>query len=115
MLWALLLLSACAPKTILPPAPPESLGQAIQGGDHWGVLEQASTLVDTSIRQRALYLLVRFTPEPGGGIWSPRGLGDPSPYVQRRCVEALMKRTNDPSALTKLKEHARITVSVVTN
>ena len=105
MLWALFLLPACTPKTILPPVAPDALGQAVEGGDHWGILEQASTLVDTSIRQRALYLLVRFLPTPVAALVT-RGLGDPSPYVQRRCVRALSARQNDPAALDHLKKHA---------
>ena len=87
MTWILLgLLGGCGSRVYTPPPAPVELGLAESEGDHWGILEQAAGLVDTSVRQRALYFLVRHWPEPAAGPWSIRGLGDPSPYVQRKSL-----------------------------
>lgn len=95
-MWILLgLLTGCGPKVYTPPAATEGHGLADEQGDHWGILEQASGLMDTSVRQRALFLMVRYRPEPAGGEWSERGLHDPSPYVQRRSIEALGQRLDE--------------------
>lgn len=107
-MWvSLLLVLGCTPKVYTPPPPAEPLGLASSEGDGWGILEQASTLSDVSVRQRANYFLVRFWHEEGGGSWAQRGLHDPNPYVQRRSIEALAERIHEPTSLALLNSFAQ--------
>jgi HEAT repeat protein len=92
----LTLLWGCGPKVYTPPTTAVvQVGQAQATGDKWGVLEQANTLIEVSIRQRSTSLMVRYWPEPAGGEWGKRGIFDPSPYVQRRTIEALQTRLHE--------------------
>lgn len=99
ILGFLTLLLGCGPKVYTPPsATAVHVGQALATGDKWGILEQANTLVEVSIRQRSTGLMVRYWPEPAGGEWGQRGIFDPSPYVQRRTIEALQSRLHEPES-----------------
>jgi len=104
MLALMGLLWGCSPKVYTPPSLPVQIGQAEASGDKWGVLEQASGLLDVSVRQRASFLLIRYWPEEAGGKWSHRGLFDPSPYVQRRSVEALSERRHEAASIALLNQ-----------
>lgn len=72
-------------------------------------LQQAAADLDPAVRARALALLVRFSDAPGGGDWTPRGLGDPSPWVRRATLEALASRGEEAAALRHLAELAALT------
>jgi HEAT repeat protein len=63
--------------------------------------------LDVSDREHAIYTLVRYTPADGGGSWAPRGLGDPSPYVQRAAIRALAERSAEPNAREMLRSFGR--------
>jgi len=67
-----------------------------------GVLAQGAEALDVSVRQQSLGQLVRHSEQPGGGSWAPRALLDPSPYVQRRSIEALGDRLPEPQAAERL-------------
>ena len=69
-----------------------------------GVLAEGAEALDVTIRQHSLGQLVRFGEEPGGGDWASRALHDPSPYVQRRAVEALGARLPERRSMTHLQE-----------
>lgn len=66
------------------------------------VLAEGAEDLDVSVRQHSLGQLVRHSEQPGGGGWAPRALLDPSPYVQRRAIEALGDRLPEPEAATEL-------------
>jgi len=66
------------------------------------VLAEGAQALDVSVRQLSLGQLVRHSELPGGGGWTPRALLDPSPYVQRRAIEALGDRLPEPEAATEL-------------
>jgi HEAT repeat protein len=67
-------------------------------------LEEGARSMDISVRRRSLELLIGFSQEPGGGMWGPRALFDPSPYVKRSAVDALANRGDDPAAWDLLVE-----------
>ncbi len=69
-----------------------------------GVLAQGSEALDVSVRQQALGQLVRHSADPAGGSWAARALYDPSIYVQRRAIEALGGRLEEPAAADLLLE-----------
>jgi HEAT repeat protein len=66
------------------------------------VLAEGAEALDVGVRLQALGQLVRHSEQPGGGQWSPRALMDPSPYVQRRGVEALRQRLPEPESSEQL-------------
>lgn len=72
-----------------------------------GVLALGAESLDVSVRQQSLGQLVRHSAEPGGGAWGPRALLDPSPYVQRRGIEALGDRLPEPQAAEQLVQLVR--------
>ena len=72
----------------------------------WAALESATSDLDPAVRARALALLVRHSPDPGGGDWAPRGLFDPSSWVQHAVIDALAQRAADPAAAAHLAELA---------
>ena len=106
MTWLLIgLLGGCGSRVYTPPLAPLELGLAESEGDHWGILEQAAGLMDTTVRQRSLSLLVQHWPEPGAGPWAGRGLGDPSPYVQRKSIDALGTRLEEEASRNALIQY----------
>lgn len=60
------------------------------------VLRAAAGDLDPSVRARALELLIRLEPEPGGGAWAPRALYDPVPFIRKTAVEGLYLRSIEP-------------------
>lgn len=62
-------------------------------GDARATLQAASAELDVAVRARALKLLIVYE----GADWAPRALFDPSPYVQRAGVEALVELGDDDS------------------
>ncbi len=71
------------------------------------MLAEGAEALDVSVRQKALGQLVRHSAQPGGGAWGPRTLLDPSPYVQRRGIEALGDRLPEPESLEQLVQVVR--------
>lgn len=61
-------------------------------------LLEAAADPDPGLRGLALAALIQIDPAPGGGAYGPRGAFDPSPYVQRKTIEALGARGADPAA-----------------
>lgn len=99
-LLSVLLLTAGCPHdwapTIDPTLPerPESIPEQAP----LEVLESGAAALDPALRARALELLIS---EVGPG-WSARALGDPSPWVQRAAVRALIHR-DDPESHSQLE------------
>lgn len=75
--------------------------------DPTAVLTEGAGSLDPGIRAHALTWLVRLDPAPGSGPWGPRAMWDPDAWVQRRCAEALLERTDDPVAVTLLEDLVR--------
>ena len=73
------------------------------------VLAAAAGDLDEGVRARALGALVRSSPEPAGGAWAPRGLYDPSPWVQRATLDALSSRRADAASRQVLHQTAQRT------
>lgn len=72
----------------------------------WSLLESSAGDLDEAVRAEALGALVLASTEPAGGPWAPRGLYDPSPWVQRAAVDALAARPADPAAVDLLSATA---------
>ena len=70
-------------------------------------LERGAKDLDVAIRCRALALLILTSPEPAGGPWGPRALWDPSPWVEKRGVEALSARIAEPETKALLSVLAK--------
>lgn len=102
-----LLCAACPARRLPDPA----LGQATLalGIDEapLRVLEVGASDLDVALRQRSLFLLVRHGSEPAGGSYGPRGLADPSPYVQRAVLDALAERSAEPASMALLLAFAQ--------
>lgn len=69
------------------------------------VLEDAAANLDPTPRGRALDLLILAATEPAGGAYGPRALYDPDPWVQRKAVEALAMRLNEPETQALLRKY----------
>lgn len=73
----------------------------------WEVLYSGAESLDVSVRLLSAHELVRYRPEPSGGEYTQRFLLDPSPYVKRAALNALIERFEtgeDPAALALLLE-----------
>lgn len=68
------------------------------------VLLAAAGSADVGLRREALHALIVHDPAPAGGAYGPRGRWDPSEYVQRRTVDALVTRVDEPEARALLAE-----------
>jgi HEAT repeat protein len=101
-------LGACAHPAAQPtPVVPQHVG-AIVGLDRaQATLERGAKDLDVAIRCRALALLILTSREPGGGPWGPRALWDPSPWVEKRGVEALSARIAEPETRALLRDLAK--------
>ena len=73
------------------------------------VLAAAAGDLDEGVRARALAALVQSSPEPAGGAWAPRGLYDPSPWVQRATLDAPSSREADAASRQVLHQTAQRT------
>lgn len=82
------------------PALPEQL-EAVPEQEPLAVLEAGAAVLDPTLRAAALGLLIG---EAGPG-WDARALGDPSPWVQRTAVRALLAR-GDPESQRQLERFA---------
>ena len=58
----------------------------------WGTLYSGAESLDVSVRLMSAYNIVRYRPEASGGEYTQRFLLDPSPYVQRAALDALLER-----------------------
>ena len=67
------------------------------------VLLQGAEHEDVTLRQQALYLLVKHSEEAGGGPYAARALYDPSPYVKRQGIRALLERWEEAPAQEALR------------
>ncbi len=87
-------LGACPHPTpdLVDPSLPEQL-EPVEAKTPEAVLEDAAGQLDPSARAKALALLI----EQLGPAWDARGLGDPSPWVQRAAVSALIARGDAPA------------------
>ena len=56
------------------------------------ILEESAASTETMIRAKALHALVRTDASPGAGVWAPRGIWDPEPWIQWTAVEAMLHR-----------------------
>lgn len=70
------------------------------------ILEAAASDLDPTPRAIALRWLIQLDPAPAGGTWAPRGLYDPSAWVQRAAVEGLTTRIREPETRALLAEYA---------
>ncbi len=88
-----LLLTACPGRRVPGPAveshatPSGELAPAVEA-----VLVDAAEDLEVGVRGPALDALIRSSAEPAAGAWGQRGVHDPSPWVQRRVVDALEAR-----------------------
>ena len=74
----------------------------------WETLFSGAESLDVSVRLMSAYNIVRYRPEDSGGEFTQRFLLDPSPYVQRAALEALIDRMqagDDTTALPLLVEN----------
>ena len=105
LLLSCFLLGSCGPKRGAAGSeardPRAQLEAPIQGP--LVVLLQGAEHEDVSLRQQALYLLVKHTEEPGGGAYAARALYDPSPYVKRQGIRALLERWEEAPAREALR------------
>ena len=101
-------LGACAHPAAEPAPAARPHAGAIVGLDRaQATLERGAKDLDVAIRCRALALLIVTSPEPGGGPWGPRALWDPSPWVEKRGVEALSVRIAEPETKALLRDLAK--------
>ncbi len=70
----------------------------------WSALYAGAESLDVSVRLLSAHDIVRYRPEPSGGDFTQRFLLDPSPYVQRAALQALLERldTGDDSTALAL-------------
>ncbi len=104
--WAVaacLLLAACPKSGLEVDLGVPEAEQRVDLGGPMDVLTQAANDLDPTPRGRALGLLVQSSDQPAGGEWGPRGLYDPSPWVQRQVVEALATRLPEPESAAALR------------
>jgi len=106
LLLALALMGCRTPAT--GPAP-EALAATSEdtSAEPLPVLVDAAGSLDVSARGRALDLLIRYEPAPGGGQWGARALYDPHSYVQGLAVDALADRLDEPESAELLAELVR--------
>lgn len=105
---SLLATAACAHRR----GPVQVAAPNAVGADHADarrLLAEAAGDLDEAVRARALGALVSSSPEAAGGPWAPRGLYDPSPWVQRAAVDALQQRHPEPASRTLLAKTAQRT------
>jgi HEAT repeat protein len=88
------------------PEPPILAAPSAVTAEPLPVLADAAGALDVSTRGRALALLIRYDPAPGGGEWGPRALYDPHPYVKSLAVKALADRIQEPESAALLAEVA---------
>jgi HEAT repeat protein len=103
--FACFALGACA-HPVAVPAPVETPHTGVIAGldRAQATLERGAKELDVAIRCRALALLILTAPEPAGGPWGPRAMWDPSPWVQKRAIEALSVRIAEPETKALLRE-----------
>jgi len=88
-----LLLTACQGRQVAGPAveslatPTGELSPEVEA-----VLVDGAEDLEVGVRGAALDALIRSSSEPAAGTWGQRGVHDPSPWVQRRVVDALEAR-----------------------
>jgi hypothetical protein len=87
---------SCAHPHAVPVRTEAKLGAPLADDRARATLERGAQDLDVAIRQRALALLILTSTEPGGGAWGPRALWDPSPWVEKRGVDALSTRIGEP-------------------
>lgn len=99
----LLCLAGCpkAPSAVGDPTLPEAVAE-VEAQAPRAELEAAAESLDPAVRARALHLLVRTT--DALDTWVPRALYDPSAWVQRAAVDALMERPDGTAALVSYVE-----------
>lgn len=108
-LAACVLVAACAAKRpdASDPQLPEQV-EAVPEAAPRAILEEAAGNLDPTPRALAIRWLVRLDPAPAGGTWGPRGLYDPSAWVQRAAVEGLILRIHEPETRALLAEYATL-------
>lgn len=108
--WALVVLTlgGCAGQPLPPSmAVPDGAAVVMTMPSPLEVLEGAAGDEEPWMRGRALAALVRTDPSPAGGLWGPRGLWDPDPWVRRQVLEALGGRMAEPETVQLLVGHLR--------
>lgn len=95
---------AVAPPALPAPAPP--VGQGVAEVQVRAVLEAGAADLDVDTRRRALAVLIRRDPAPGGGEWGPRGAAETDLFVLRAVADALADRLPEPRAAELLRRIA---------
>lgn len=80
-------------------APELVRGQA----DPLQVLREGTQALDTSVRARALAVLIQSAAEPAGGAWAPQALYDPDDWVRLEATRALIGRLPEPESAALLR------------
>ncbi|NCG19983.1 MAG: hypothetical protein GWP91_13330 [Rhodobacterales bacterium] len=103
---ASLLVQGCGPKISTNPdlSLPE-LQQEIGDVGAEATLIAGTQSLEPNPRSIALGWLIRTSPDPGGGAWAAQGLYDPSSWVQRASVLALLSRLPEPDSLHQLESY----------
>jgi HEAT repeat protein len=101
-------LAACAPRSMPPPmAVPSAAPEITSMPAPLDLLEAAAADEEPWVRGRGLAALVGIDPRPAGGVWGPRGLWDPDPWVRRQVLRSLATRMDEPETRALLAGHVR--------
>ncbi len=103
------LAAGCSAKRagVVEPELPE-LQQEIPDVSPFTTLEAGAEVLEPSPRAVALGWLIRTSDANGGGEWTSRGLHDPSAWVQRAAVNALVSRLPEAASQTHLENYLSV-------
>lgn len=99
----LLTLLGCPPKGVGPEVAASASALAEAEPEARKVLEESASDLDISVRRRALASLIAAEPAPAGGPWLSRARFDPSEYVRRAAVDALVERSPEAESRAALR------------